>query len=1282
MPAGRLYLFFEKHRFLLWAMVATIVVFLAWFAAKLRLEEDITKFIPKDAKTKDINFALENLKIRDKLVLIVHNTDPSKDPESIMECSDRLADTLLQTHPNYIKELSYKISDDLAAQTYDIFYNNLPVFLNDEDYAKIERVLQKDSVKATLASNYKTLLSPTGMVFGKFIRRDPLSLTPIALKKLQHLKFDQNFETNDGYIQTKDKQNVLIFITPTVKPSETEINRAFLKSLDGMIEQLKNEFSDAEIEYYGAAAVSTGNSDRIRSDSIFTSLFALALIVVIFLVFFKRPLVIFFILLPVAFGALFSLALLYFLKSEISAISIGAGSVILGIATNYSLHFFTHYKHEHSALQVIKDLTLPMLIGCVTTVGAFLSLQFAKSQALHDFGLFAGFSLIGAVLFSIIVLPHLLKFQKPSVNDQVETENGWLAKVLNYPFHKNKALVITFVCLTLVFVFTSGNVSFESDMMKMNYQDEKITKAQQHLDSINRFSLSNVFVVAKGKTLEEALRNNERVKEKLEDLGKNDVLEKYSTLGDLIVSDSLQQLRIQKWNAFWTSARKDTLKKHLSEAGSSLGFKPSAFEEFYEQLNHPFSNTSDTGMTALRKLVAGDWISEGKDLATVVSIVKADAQQKEKLYNSFEEDNEVIVFDKQHITSQFVEVISSDFNLILTITAALVFGFMLLSHGRIELALINFLPMVVSWVWILGIMGLLGLKFNIINIIISTFIFGLGDDYSIFILDGLSQEYKTGRKTLASYKTSILLSALTNIIGIGVLIFAEHPALKSIALITIIGMFTVLLTSFIVQPLLYNFLILNRRYRGLTPYTALNLLITGLGFLVFAIGSLLLTVFGMLLFVLAPIKKKKKKLVFHYCIMGICRMMLSLFVNVKKQVFDSHHADFSKPSVMISNHQSHIDLAMVLMLHPKIIVFTNDWVWNSPFYGYIVKMADFYPASKGYETAIGKMKELVKDGYSILIFPEGTRSASGDILRFHKGAFFLAQELQLDIQPILLHGTGDCVTKGDFHFKEGKLTLQYLPRVKPDNHSYGQTYQERSKKIRAYMRHEYQKLKDEQETVDYFRPKMIKNYLFKGPVLEWYCRIKTKLEDNYRFFEKTLPKNGKITDVGCGYGFLSLMLSFSGKEREIAGVDYDEEKIAVAANTASRSEKVTFVHADVTRYDFPPSDAFIINDVLHYLLPEEQVRLIELCANKLNPGGTMIIRDADADLKKRHLGTRYTEFFSTNSGFNKTKAEGLHFTSSSLIKTTLDKFHFLNYSVIDDTKLTSNITFVIKHIGN
>jgi len=416
--------------------------------------------------------------------------------------------------------------------------------------------------------------------------------------------------------------------------------------------------------------------------------------------------------------------------------------------------------------------------------------------------------------------------------------------------------------------------------------------------------------------------------------------------------------------------------------------------------------------------------------------------------------------------------------------------------------------------------------------------------------------------------------------------------------------------------------------------------------------------------------------------MIICRLMIYLFVNVKKQINGKEYADFSKPSVWISNHQSHIDLAMILMLHPKIVVFTNDWVWNSPFYGYIVRMADFYPASKGYEGALDEMKNLVADGYSILIFPEGTRSVTGNSLRFHKGAFYLAEELKLDIQLILLHGTGDCVTKGDFHFKEGKLTLKYLPRIKPGDDRFGKVYKEKAKSICALMRQEYRLVRQQQETVDYFRPKLIKNYIFKGPVLEWYCRIKTSLEDNYSFFEKTLPEEGTITDVGCGYGFLSLMLSFTGKDRKIPGVDYDEEKINIASNCISRSDNVNFICGDVTQHEFAPSDAFVINDVLHYLQPESQSSLIERCLNKLNPGGVMIIRDADADLKKRHLGTRYTEFFSTNSGFNKTGEDGrLHFTSANLIKATLENFNYLDYSVVDDTKLTSNIIFVIKHKG-
>ena len=1284
MLALRLYHFFQKHKALLFGLVVITLAALGYFSLKLKLEEDITKFIPKDQKIDEVNFILQNLKIKDKLVInIYHSNANESDPSDLMVCADKLADTLNKTHGSYIKELNYKVSDQLVLQAYGTFFNNLPLFLDEKDYTRIENFLLKDSIKNALHTDYKTLLSPSGTVLGRFIKRDPLNLTPFALRKLQNLQFDENFEINEGYIQTRDKKNLLFFITSTVNPNETRENKIFIESLDGIINTLQKEFhTKVAIEYYGTTPVTLGNSLQIRHDTVFTLLIALGVIIGLLFLFFKRFFIILYILLPVVFGAFFSLTLLYFLKGEISAIALGAGSIVLGIAINYSLHFFTHYKHEHSVEKVIRDLTLPMLVGCTTTVGAFLSLQFTKSQALHDFGLFAGFSLIGAVLFSIIVLPHLLRNRKQSPQEEEADETpSFLDKALSYQLDKNKAIVLIAFLLTVLFAFTARHVSLESDMMKMNYQSSALNKAQADIDKINKFSLSSVYVISKGTNLNQALKVNERVCQTLQKLKMEGSVVKFSSISSVLISDSLQSLRIGYWNKFWSAAKRDSLKAELQRDGRVDKFREDAFADFYGLLYKDFKPVPLSAFDSLKKLVANDWITEGAGFTTIVTLVKTEPRLKQHLYDTFDGEKNILVFDKQYLTSQFINIISSDFNLILIITTVLVFGFMLLSHGRIELALINFFPMFVSWIWILGIMGLFGLKFNIINVIISTFIFGLGDDYSIFIMDGLAHEYKYGKKNLTSYKTSIFLSALTNIVGVGVLIFAKHPALKSIAIITIIGMFTVLFISFIVQPLFYNFLILNPRKKNKLPYTAVNFLITYGSFIIFALISLLLSLFVLILFNLVPAPKRKKKLLLHNLIMYICRFMIYAFVNVKKDILNPQGEKFVKPAVIICNHQSQIDLGMILMLNPKIIVFTNDWVWNSPVYGYIVEKADFYPASRGHEEALDKIRHLTEEGYSVLIFPEGTRSESGDILRFHKGAFYLAEQLQLDIQPMIVHGTGDCLPKNNFYFNEGKLTLKYLPRIKPHDAAFGEGYKVRSKNIKEYMRKEYEVLRAQEETVSYFRPRLIKNYIYKGPVLEWYCRIKVGLEGNYKMIESYIPKQGKITDVGCGYGFLSLMLGFMSKDRQITGIDYDEEKINIASNCVSKKQHVDFIHGNVIHYPFTHSDAFIINDVLHYLEPDDQIQLIQRCVAMLNENGVMIIRDADADKKRRHWGTRYTEFFSTNSGFNKTGASGLHFTSANLIKDTLDKFDFLDYKVVDDTRLTSNILFVVQHIN-
>ena len=93
-----------------------------------------------------------------------------------------------------------------------------------------------------------------------------------------------------------------------------------------------------------------------------------------------------------------------------------------------------------------------------------------------------------------------------------------------------------------------------------------------------------------------------------------------------------------------------------------------------------------------------------------------------------------------------------------------------------------------------------------VNVILATFIFGQGDDYTIFMTEGCQYEYAYRKKMIASYKKSIVISALIMFIGMGSLIFAKHPALYSLGEITIIGMFSVVLMAYLIPPFLFKWL--------------------------------------------------------------------------------------------------------------------------------------------------------------------------------------------------------------------------------------------------------------------------------------------------------------------------------------------------------------------------------------------------------------------------------------------------------------------------------------------
>ena len=349
-----------------------------------------------------------------------------------------------------------------------------------------------------------------------------------------------------------------------------------------------------------------------------------------------------------------------------------------------------------------------------------------------------------------------------------------------------------------------------------------------------------------------------------------------------------------------------------------------------------------------------------------------------------------------------ISSLSSDFDYVLWICGFIVFLFLTLSFGRFELSVIAFLPLAISWIWILGIMSLLGLEFNIVNIILATFIFGLGDDYTIFITEGMMHEYAYGKKMLSTYKNTVALSALIMLAGIGSLIVARHPAMRSLAQVTIVGMISVVITSYIVPAYLFRKLVTKRGHYRKTPLTLWNMWWSFCAFTFFLLGVVFLSLSGAVLVLLGR-RNEKNKLRFHRILQKMCRYVITHIPQTPFQLLNYEDDDFSRPSVIIANHQSHLDLMAIIMLHPKIVVMTNNREWNSPFYNIILRFADYLPIET-LNTRRDLIHERVSRGYSVMIFPEGTRSPDGEMQPLRPGFSALVQRTGVPIVPVALDG--------------------------------------------------------------------------------------------------------------------------------------------------------------------------------------------------------------------------------------------------------------------------------------
>jgi 1-acyl-sn-glycerol-3-phosphate acyltransferase len=163
----------------------------------------------------------------------------------------------------------------------------------------------------------------------------------------------------------------------------------------------------------------------------------------------------------------------------------------------------------------------------------------------------------------------------------------------------------------------------------------------------------------------------------------------------------------------------------------------------------------------------------------------------------------------------------------------------------------------------------------------------------------------------------------------------------------------------------------------------------------------------------------------------------------KFSVVGSVPADPRRPYVVVANHESFVDILLISHLPMEMKWLSKKDFFTYPLVGWMMRLVRDIPLERGdRESAIAALaacRARISDNVSVMIFPEGTRSITGELGPFKDGAFSTAIATGAPILPLAVHGTRTALRKHDWRFGRSRAEVRILPVVSTEGLNDGDT---------------------------------------------------------------------------------------------------------------------------------------------------------------------------------------------------------------------------------------------------
>ena len=754
--------------------------------SRIRMREDIQDMLPDDQSTAAVGFRLlAQTPAARKFLVSLHRT-PEVTPEVLTATASRLAAAM---KPPYFSRATAGVSPDSGEKFLSWLVRALPALATEEDLQKLAAGLNAEEVRRRLGEDYARLLSPEGWAMKRVIQVDPLDFREVSLQRLRYINLMPNLRLQGDHFISADGLDALILADTPVAVTDSGRADELLAHFAALVRETVP--SGITVSFISGHRYTAANAAAVKRDLVVVLTCSSLAILAVYLIYLRSWRALYIFLIPGAVLCLAGLTVSVF-YTTVSAITLGFGAVLLGIADDYGIHvYFALRGRRREPATVLKEVSAPICFAGATILGAFAALLLSSIPGQRQLAVFALVGIALSLAVSLVLLPHLLL---PSV-DEVKAASRAPRSPRRRAFPR--ALILGLWLAALVFFgWQCTRARFNADFRALAWMPPELLAAERTIEAKWGNLRNHAILFASGSDLASALAANDRVFEFWRDQVPAGQL---VSLAPLLPGPATAAANRERWGRFWQQEPRRDLREWVRSEGARLGFAPDAFAPFFALIS---TTPGPTAEDDLRQAGLGEWmeslIVRTNDRVMVMTMVPDTPATAEVLAKNADRMPGVLLVSPSVLSQALRQSVGKEFVRLTGLAAAVVIGLLVVLYRDARKVAIALVPLVTALVVTVGTLALCHVELTVFNVMAAVLIIGLGVDDGVFMVGEIAQGYEHDTER------AMLVASLSTMAGFGGLILAQHPALHSIGVTVLLGITAELATVMLVIPALYR----------------------------------------------------------------------------------------------------------------------------------------------------------------------------------------------------------------------------------------------------------------------------------------------------------------------------------------------------------------------------------------------------------------------------------------------------------------------------------------------